>query len=1386
VRRRRLAVLVVVLIAATAASALAYWTATSSAGSKGSAAAATVNQGATPSAGVSAVGREISVNWGASTLSNGASVAGYLVKRYPAGGGAPTVSPIGTCTGTVAAVTCLEDDTPAGSWRYTVTPVIGAWQGVESALSGVVTVSAATVGVNGSPFGDSTFTPAFATATGSITGFSGTGTGGHGEGVTYRLDAATTLTGSPGFVGTDGTAAITSLAIPKSAGDGAHTVYALGDAAYLPTQASTAIVIDTAAPSVTAQLSPTPNAAGWNNTSPVSVALSADDGSGSGVAQIKYTTDGSDPTTSGTAQVYSGSPFDVATEGVTTVKYFARDVAGNASAVQTQLVRLDVTPPTNSLSLTNVTGGLYPTAGPLAGGATVYYRGAAAGSFTVRNALADAVSGPSSSATNALSGGAGGWSHSPSTVTTPAGGPFVSAAFGWSAGTSSAPSELVTGRDTADNFTSTTINFTDDSVGPGGGSVAAGGLGGTGSRYSTSTTLSISLSKGTDSGSGVAATGAQLLRASALLTSDGTSDGACGSFGSYAQVGANDPASPFVDDAADGITAGHCYRYHYVVPDNVGNTTTYQSADVKVDTSAPSAPSVSLSAATGDTFVTGSTVYVNAQAGRSGSFQMDATTTDADSGILKVNFPTLAGFSSGGGDDATTPYGTSYTWSGAVSASGSQTVTSTNNAGSTSTGSFTVTPDTANPTGGALTVNGTAATGGGSSSYNGSGSWTIGAITDYTDSGSGIGSSTLTRQSATLTSSDGVAAGVCGSFGAATTIGSRATPIAQTLSGPSCYRYTLTGVDRVGNTVSISTTVKVDTSAPVAPSVSLSAATGNTYVSGSTVYVNAQAGRSGGFQVGGATTDSDSGISKVNFPALGGFTSGGGDVTGTPFQTTYSWSGAVSASGSQTVTAYDNAGLTNTGTFTVTPDTANPTGGALTVNGTAATGGGSSSYEGSGSWTIGAISDYTDSGSGLASSTLTRQSATLSSSDGIAAGTCGGFGAATTIGSRATPIAQTLSGPACYLYTLTGIDNVGNTISISTTVKVDTSAPGAPSVSLSAATGNTYVSGSTVYINAQGGRSGSFQASATSTDADSGITKLNFPALSGFSSGGGDDTSSPYSTSYSWSGGVGASGGQTVTSTNNTGLTNTGTFTVTPDTANPTGGAVTINGTAATGAGSTSTTSNPGFLVNSRTDYTDGGAGIGSSALTVRSATLTNNITCGAAGSGGPYTSATTVSGTTNVSITVGYCYVYTLTGTDNVGNSTSISTTVKVAFAGIDWTAITTSGGTVGCNYTTITAVTCSVTGVGNGGTFSARVNLIDANHTAIANTTGSAIAVTQTTTGSGTGAPASTSIAQSATQSAAAFTVTLNNGSNKTATITASITVNGVTYTVNCVVKT
>ncbi len=601
------------------------------------------------------------------------------------------------------------------------------------------------------------------------------------------------------------------------------------------------------------------------------------------------------------------------------------------------------------------------------------------------------------------------------------------------------------------------------------------------------------------------------------------------------------------------------------------------------------------------------------------------------------------------------PYTTTYAWTGAVTATGTQTLTATNTTLLTATSTITVTPDTTAPTTGALTVNG-------SRSHSrrqhqrqrGNTTFTIGTRTDYTDPGSGLTSSILTRKTATLTSSNGILTGTCGSFGTATTITGNP---GQTLTSPACYQFTLTGLDNVGNSAAITTTVQLDTSPPSAPTPTLSAATGNTYITGTTAYINPQAGKTGGFTLTATTLDNDSGLTKLNFPTLTGFTSGGGDDTTSPYTTTYAWTGAVTATGTQTLTATNTTLLTATNTITITPDTTAPTTGALTVNGTAATAGGSTSVSGATTFTIGTRTDYTDPGSGLTSSILTRKTATLTSSNGILTGTCGSFGTATTI--TGNP-GQTLTSPACYQFTLTGLDNVGNSAAITTTVQLDTSPPSAPTPTLSAATGNTYITGTTAYINPQAGKTGGFTLTATTLDNDSGLTKLNFPTLTGFTSGGGDDTTSPYTTTYAWTGAVTATGTQTLTATNTTLLTATNTITITPDTTAPTTGALTVNGQTASGAGTTSSESNTILTIGTRTDYTDSGSGLASSILTVQSETLTAG-SCGTAGSGGSYPTPTTITGTTSPVITAGFCYLFTLAGTDRVGNSAAVSTTVLV-----------------------------------------------------------------------------------------------------------------------------
>jgi hypothetical protein len=330
----------------------AYWSAGSSAGGNGVAAATTVGAGATPT--VSTAGTTASLNWAASTLANGSAVTGYLVKRYNATTlVAQTI--FSSCSGTVTGTSCTESSVPAGSWRYSITPVVGTnWTGAESALSSIV---------------------------------------------------------------------------------------------------------------------------------------------------------------------YS-----------------------------------DSTAPVDNISLSNVVGGA------AINGSTAYYRGTAAGSFTITNALTDSGSGPASSSTSALSGTTTGWSHTPSTVSTPTGGPYVSNTFSWTAGTTSSPTATITGRDLANNTAVVTGTLVNDSTAPTGSISYATG-------YQAGRSVALTFT-GADSGSGLAS--AQLQRDSAHLV-----NGTCQTFSAFSDLAAADPVSPYTDNT---VTNAMCYNYRYVLTDLVGNKFTAASA----------------------------------------------------------------------------------------------------------------------------------------------------------------------------------------------------------------------------------------------------------------------------------------------------------------------------------------------------------------------------------------------------------------------------------------------------------------------------------------------------------------------------------------------------------------------------------------------------------------------------------------------------------------------------------------------------------------------------------------------------------------------------------------------------------------------------------------
>ena len=104
-------------------------------------------------------------------------------------------------------------------------------------------------------------------------------------------------------------------------------------------------VIDTAAPTVTA------NPPGGTITDSVTVTLSCDDGTGTGCASVRYTTDGSTPTAA-SAEYTAPLTFTAAT----TLKFIGIDNVGNVSGVFTEAYVTDATPPTTSA---NPPGGVY-------------------------------------------------------------------------------------------------------------------------------------------------------------------------------------------------------------------------------------------------------------------------------------------------------------------------------------------------------------------------------------------------------------------------------------------------------------------------------------------------------------------------------------------------------------------------------------------------------------------------------------------------------------------------------------------------------------------------------------------------------------------------------------------------------------------------------------------------------------------------------------------------------------------------------------------------------------------------------------------------------------------------------------------------------------------
>ena len=236
-RRLVAAAIIVLLVTGLPDIASAQWT--SPGAGRGYASADVAPIGTQPTISVS--GRNVTVAWAASRFADGASVNAYRVARYDAVTNAAATVGSG-CSGSIAALTCVENAVTPGTWYYRVTPKHQSWIGSEGPASATVTVATPTLTFASAV----TITALPSVRTGTIASFI------TGETVTWRLDNPTTgivLAGTivPSPVPASGTSSI-SVTVPAGTSDGSHTVYAVGSSG--SSVGSASINVDTLPPVV--------------------------------------------------------------------------------------------------------------------------------------------------------------------------------------------------------------------------------------------------------------------------------------------------------------------------------------------------------------------------------------------------------------------------------------------------------------------------------------------------------------------------------------------------------------------------------------------------------------------------------------------------------------------------------------------------------------------------------------------------------------------------------------------------------------------------------------------------------------------------------------------------------------------------------------------------------------------------------------------------------------------------------------------------------------------------------------------------------------------------------------------------------------------------------
>ncbi len=441
------------------------------------------------------------------------------------------------------------------------------------------------------------------------------------------------------------------------------------------------------------------------------------------------------------------------------------------------------------------------------------------------------------------------------------------------------------------------------------------------------------------------------------------------------------------------------YDLRVITTDDAGNSFTSATRTVTVDNSAPAAPNVTLSESSPFAHVSGSEIFVNTA--QTGTYDVDATSSDAHSGIDKVRFP-------GPTDDSTSPYSATYDLD---DLSGAQTVTAFNGVGLTASSPFTVTPDTAAPAGGSVSY---------PDGYDADGDVTI-VVDSGTDALSGIlpGSAVLERRTAAL--SDGSCDAFAGPWTAVTS--------PDTVASGLCAQYRYRVSDRVGNEAvhTSGNVVKVDLVDPSAPALTLDESSPYAHVVGTEIYLNTD--ESGSFDVQASASDPVSGIAKIAFP-------NGVDDASAPYAATYDFDDLL---GTETVTAHDRAGNTTDSEFDVTEDVSSPS----TTDDTGTIGS---------SWKTAPVTvtlSPSDARSGVA--------ATYYTTDGSVPTTSSPEGTSVVLTDDGVYTIR--------YFSVDNVGNVEPVRTAFATIRIDKTDPAAPAISLNESTPYAHVSGAEIFVN---------------------------------------------------------------------------------------------------------------------------------------------------------------------------------------------------------------------------------------------------------------------------------------------------------------------------------